>query len=777
MKFAPGQPVPRTEDIRHLRGGGRFSDDHDMAGQAHAFVVRSPHAHAEILGLDDSAARDMPGVLAVLTGRDWLSDGMGEINGPGLIRGMPTLKRRDAEGLYRPKRPALAVGRVRYVGEPVVLVVAETAALARDAGETIEIDYSELPANTDTALANAQDTPRIWDDCLFNEAFIGMAGHLEAVERAFADAPHIIRKRIVINRNHAAPMEPRSVVAHYDPADEHYTIVAGIQSPFGVRSVFANNVLKTDEHKVRIITGDLGGSFGMKGANHPETMMMAWASKRTGRPVKWTMTRSEAFIGDDHARDNVAEAELAVDDDGTFLAMKVTNVCNIGAFMSFFGAASPTGNVGSLVGPYRTPAMYVEVRGVFTNTTPTSPYRGAGRPEAAYITERMVDHAARHLGLDPAEIRRRNLLPDDAYPYKTPLTFTWDCGEFGAVFEKALAMADYAGFETRRTEAKGRGRLRGIGIAMGIEIAAAPSPETAQIRFNASGSVTILIGSTNHGQGHETIYKQILSDRLDIPPDRIRVVEGDTDLVSFGTGTGGSRTASIASGAVLRGIDKCVAKGRRIAAHLMQADEEDITFADGVYRIGTSGRAVSFAEVAKAAFKPAMLPAGVEPGLYEIATFRTEAPNFPYGAQVCEVEIDPETGRVRVMAHTVVDDVGFEINPMLVAGQLHGGALQGASQVLMENMVYDDSGQLLTGSFMDYAMPRASDYCSFEIGSHAVPTKTNPLGVKGVGESGTVGGLPVMMNAILDALSPLGIHDMDMPATPEKIWQAIQRAT
>ena len=775
MKFAPGSAIPRTEDPRFLKGGGRYSDDFQLPHQTHMAVVRSDYPHARITEIDTSAALDMPGVLTVLTGADWAADGLGDINGPGLL--LPfTPTRRDGQPMYKPPRPALPTEMVRFLGQPVAIAVAESRALALDAAEAVMLEYEPLDANTDPTLASASDTAIIWPDCENNECLVYEAGDAQATEAAIASAPHVVKERLTINRVHASPIEPRAVVARYDRIADHLTIWGGCQRPFAFRQLIANEILKIDEGSLSLITGDLGGSFGLKGSIPVEMPLVAWASMRTGRPVRWCATRQEMLIGDDHGRDQCFDVELALDDDGRFLAARARGVANIGAFMGYFGAAPAVHNVGSMAGTYVIPAMHVDVAGVFTNTQPIAPYRGSGRPEAAYLIERIIDIAADRLGFDRADLRRRNMIPDDGFPYKTALTFTYDCGEFGAVFEKALAAADYDGFEIRRTEASARNRLRGMGIAMSIELASAPSTETCELRFNASGNVTVLAGSTNHGQGHETIYTQALVEFLGLDPGDIRVVEGDTDQIPYGTGSGGSRTAAIGTQAVLEAAKLCVEKGRLIAAHLMQADPAAIDFSEGHYRVGDTGRTIPFRDVAQTAFKPAMLPAGMEPGLYEIGTFRCTGPSFPNACQVCEVEIDPETGKISIIGHWAVDDVGFEINPLLVKGQLHGGIAQSTGQALMENIVFDEDSQLLTGSFMDYAMPRASDLCSFDVQSHPVPTATNPLGAKGAGEAGAVGALPVVVNAVVNALQPLGIDHVDMPLTPERIWKAIQDA-
>ncbi len=771
MRFAVGQPVPRTEDPRLLTGNGQYTDDFNLPFQAYCHILRSPHAHALIRSIDASKAEAMPGVEAVLTGADYAQDGIGEITGAS------PRNRRDGSVMYRPPRPALTEDAARHVGQAVALVIADSLEAAKDAAEAIEIDYEPLPFNTDTEAANKPGAPTIWEDCVDNEAFYFDAGDAEATEAAIAGAAHVARQKFVINRVTANTMEPRGALGHYQPGEDRYVIYVGHQRPYAWRTNLSKNVFHINENQITLITGDVGGSFGMKGAIYPEVILMAWASRRVGRPVKWTCERSEGLMADDHARDNVSEAELALDEDGKFLALRVTTNANLGAYVSFLGAGPPTGNTGGLAGLYTTPAINVRVSGVLSNTSPLSPYRGAGRPEASYVLERMIHVAARDLGLDPAELRRRNFIAPDQMPYKTPLTFTYDCGEFEALMDKALENSDYHGFAARRDEAAARGRLRGIGLSSTIEQAAAPQTETAEIRFDPSGTVTLLVGTTPHGQGHETIYKQLVCEKLGLAPEDIRVVEGDTDKVAFGTGTGGSRSASIGTSAVFEAVGKVIEKGRVIAAHMLEAAEADMEFEDGEFTVSGTDKKISFTEVAKTAFVSAKLPDGVEPGLYEIATYDPKKANFPNGCHICEVEIEPETGAIEIARYTVVDDVGYELNPLLVHGQIMGGVAQGAGQILMEDIVYDaDSGQLISGSFLDYAMPRADDLCAIDVEGRPVPTETNPLGVKGAGECGTVGAMPAVMNAIVDALGQVGVAHIDMPATPERVWRAIRGA-
>jgi carbon-monoxide dehydrogenase large subunit len=771
MKYAIGQSVPRTEDPRLLRGNGRYVDDVNMVNQTYAVMVRSPYAHADINGIDTSGAEALPGVVAVLTGADYAADGLGYIVG-----GSPH-KKRDGSPMFRPPRPAITTDRVRHVGQIVAAVIAESVEIAKDAAELVEVDYDPLRANVDTGKAMADGTPAIWDECRDNESFFKEFGDKSATDAAITAAAHVFRQRFVINRIHANTMEPRGAFAAYDPGEGKYTIHTGAQRPYAWRATLSKNLFHVPENRIHFITGDMGGSFGMKGSLYVEVPIVAWASKRVGRPVKWRCDRSEGFVADDHARDNVSDVQFALDKDGRFLALKVETKAALGAYISLNGFGPATNNVGGLAGVYTFDAMYVGVSGVFTNTTPLSPYRGAGRPEASYIVERMIHIAARELGVDPVELRRRNLIAPDQMPYKTPLTFTYDCGEFERVLDKTLARADYQGFEARRAESRSQGKLRGIGVSYTIEVAAGPSTETAELRFDPSGTAIILVGSTPHGQGHETIYKQLVCEMLGLEPDDIRVVEGDTEKVSFGTGTGGSRTSAIGTSAVLRATEKVIDKARKIAAHLLEAPEQDIELNDGTFTIAGTDRSVGFRDVVGAAFTPSKLPEDVEPGLYEIATYNATKPNFPNGCHICELEIEPDTGEMEILRYTVIDDCGVELNPLLVKGQVHGGIAQGAGQAMMEDIVYEaDSGQLLTGSFMDYTMPRADDFCDFDVSAMPVPTKTNPLGVKGVGEAGTVGSLPAVMNAINDALAPLGVKHLEMPATPARIWQGIQDA-
>jgi carbon-monoxide dehydrogenase large subunit len=769
-EFALGQPVSRFEDPRLLRGGGRYVDDMALPRMAYGYVLRSPHAHAQIRSIDAKAAKAAPGVLAVLTGADWEESGWGDLPVP------VGMKRRDGSPSYKPRFPALVKDHVRWVGDYVAFVIAEKFSQAADAAELIEVDYEPLPAMISGEDAAKPGAVQVWDDCLNNICFVHLEGNKAATDEAFARADKIVKRRFVINRVTAATMEPRGALGDYNAAEDRYTIYTTLQRTHPYRAELANYVIKVPESKIRVVAGDIGGSFGMKSAVYNEVALVLLGSKLTGRPVKWTSTRSEAFVSDAQARDNISDAELALDKDGRFLGLRVKTIANLGAYLQMNSNVF-VGNLGTLAGVYRTPAIHADVTAVFTHTNPVRPYRGNGRPEAAYVIERIVDCAAKELGIDPVELRRRNIIPPEAMPFKSGLTFTYDCGEFAKTLAEAQRVADFAGFSARRGEAKKRGKLRGIGLSNTIERAAAPGFEAAEVRFDSSGTVTLLSGSITQGQGHETIFKQILCDRLGLKPDQVHYVQGDTDKVAIGQGTGGSRSATLGGSAVLAASDKVIAKGKMIAAKVMGVDAGGVKFEDGVFSSARSNRTLTIGEIAKESLNPRSLPEGVEPGLVAAAIYTAKTENFPNGCHVCELEIDEDTGHVDIMRYSVVDDVGTVMNPLLLEGQVSGGIVQGVGQVLMEDIRFDpQSGQLLTGSFMDYAMPRASDVSAIDIDSHPVPTKTNPLGVKGAGEAGSVGALPAVGNALIDALSVLGIDDVPMPATPEVLWRAIRDA-
>ncbi len=765
-EFAVGQGVSRFEDPRLVRGGGRYVDDIKLPGIAHAVVLRSPHAHAKIKLIDVSAAKDAPGVLAVLTAADVKEAGYGDLPVPG------GLKRRDGSPMYKPRYPILAEDRVRWVGDYVAFVVADTVAQAQDAAELVGVEYEELPAVTSTAEAPKAGAPRVWDDCPDNICFVELIGDRDAVETAFSNAAHIVRHRFVINRVTAATMEPRGAVGDYNAADGRYTIYTPMQRPHPTRPELAK-VLKVPESKIRIITGDTGGSFGMKTPIFNETPLVLLASKCIGRPVKWISTRTEAFLSDAQARDNVTEAELALDKEGYFLALRVETIAAIGAYLQHSMPAFVL-NAGTLAGVYRTPAIHVDITAVFSNTNPMRPYRGNGRPEAAYVIERMVDLAAAQIGMDPAELRRRNYVPSAAMPFKTGLTFTYDSGEFEKNMELAIELADRKSFKTRKAEARKRGKLLGLGISNTIERAGAPSTEGAEVRFDRSGSLLLFSGSNSQGQGHETVFKQLVCDRLGIDPHDAQYVQGDTDQVFYGEGTGGSRSATLAGSAFHLASEKVVTKARAIAAHMLKVEQSDLKFDEGVFSTNKTNRTLSMREIAIASLDIANLPKGMEPGLFATAVYNAPVNNYPNGCHICELEIDRETGKVDITRYSVVDDFGTVLNPLLLHGQVHGGIAQGVGQVLMENIHFDDAGQLVTASFMDYAMPHAHDLCDMDVESNPVPTKTNPLGVKGAGEAGCVGALPAVTNAIVDALSEFGVRHIEMPATPERIWRAMQ---
>jgi carbon-monoxide dehydrogenase large subunit len=769
-QFGIGQGIKRFEDVRLVRGAGRFQNDVNLPGQTHAVIVRSTHAHARIRPIDVSTARQAPGVAAVFTGEDVARDGLGTMQ--------MTLKRKRPDGspMFSSPHRGLTSERVRYVGDPIALVVAETLAQAEDAADLVRVEYE--PLSSVTATADAIGGAPVWDECPDNVSNVYEAGDRASTDAAIAGAARVLRRRYVITRVHAQYMEPRGALGVYDAGEDRYTLYADVQYPHRVRTALAGNILKVPEHKVRVIAGDVGGGFGTKGWQYPEHRLVLWAARRLGRPVKWACERREAIPADEHARDNVTEAELALDADGRFLALRVRTLANVGAYVSSDRNLLATfSNVVTLVGVYAFPVAHVEVRSVFTNTNSTAPYRGAGRPEATYVVERLIDDAARELGYDPVDLRRRNLIPASAMPYRTPLGVTYDCGDFAKSLEEAVKLADVAGFSARRKASRARGKLRGIAVVNPIERAAGAQPEFAEIRFAPTGSATLLMGTKNQGQGHETTFKQILHERLGIDPAEVRYIDGDTDRVAFGMGTMGSRSTVIGGTAVWTAADKVIAKGKKIAARLLEAAEADVMFGDGRFSVTGTDRGVALKEVARAAFQPAQLPPGLEPGLYETGTFAPKQDTWPNGCHVCEVEVDPDTGEVSLVGYSVVDDVGTVINPITLKGQIHGGVAQGVGQALLEQVVYDsESGQLLTASFMDYAIPRADTLCDLVIHSSPVPTTLNPLGAKGAGEAGTVGALPAVINAVVDALAPLGVTELDMPASSERVWRAIQAA-
>jgi carbon-monoxide dehydrogenase large subunit len=765
-EFAIGQGVPRFEDPRLVRGNGRYTDDVQLPGMAYAVVLRSPHGNARIKSLDVTAAKAAPGVLTIITGADWKAAGLGDL----LTHG--GLKRRDGSPMFKPRYPVIAETHARWVGDPIAFIVAETLAQAQDTLELVQAEYEELPAVTTIEDAIKPGAPRVYDECPDNISFTEFIGDKAACDAGFSKAAHIVKHRFVINRVTAVTMEPRGTVAHYTP-DRRYTVYTPTQRPHGFRGDLAG-ILKVHESSVQIVTGDTGGSFGMKTPIFSETPLACYASKLTGRPVKWISTRTEAFVSDPQGRDNVTDAELALDNEGHFLGFRVTTLAAAGAYLQPNMPAYFL-NAGTLAGTYRTPAIFVDTSGVFTNTNPVRPYRGNGRPEAAFIIERMVELAAKELKIDSTELRRRNYISPKQMPFKTGLTFTYDSGEFEKNMDLAIELGDFAGFEKRRKQSRKNNKLRGIGLSNTIERAAAPGTEGAEVRFDKSGTVTLLVGSNNQGQGHETVFKQIVADRLGIHPDDIRYVQGDTDQVFYGEGTGGSRSATMGGSASLRATDKVIEKATRIAAHAMKVEPSDVKFSDGVFSSPKTNKTMTIKEIASDAQAPAKLPPDMEPGLTATAVHKTPVNNYPNGCHICEVEIDIDTGVTDIVRYSVVDDVGTVLNPMLLHGQIHGGVAQGAGQALMEDIRFDATGQIVTASFMDYAMPRAHDFCAMKVEANPVPTKTNPIGTKGAGEAGCVGALPAVVNAVVNALSEYGVANIDMPATPEKVWRLINR--
>jgi aerobic carbon-monoxide dehydrogenase large subunit len=768
-----GQAVRREEDPRLLKGKGRYVDDIKSPNEARGHVLRSPHGHAKIVGIDTNLAAVAPGVLAVLSGRDLAQRGLGT------LRPLVPRKRRDGSRAFVCPQPILAQEVVRYVGDPVAFVVAETLNQAKDAAELIEVEYQPLPAVTTAAAALAPGAPSVWAANPGNEAFFHEAGDKAAVEAAFTRAVHIVRHKSVINRITANSMEPRGCFAQYDPDESRYTIRCTIQSVHGTRAALAEQIFKVPHHQVRVVCDNMGGGFGMKGGCYPEYALSLWAAEVTGRPVRWIAERSEGLMSDEQSRGSVIESELALDRDLKILGLRARWIAAIGAYYSTDRPTIPlTVALGCLVNTYAIPAVHVEVTAALTNTMAIAPYRGGGRPEPIYVTESVIEKAARQLGIESAELRRRNTIPASAMPYQTPMQQIYDSGDFLKNLDDCLALGDYRTVAERVAAARGRGKLLGIGVATAVAATGGRDYEHAEIRFDASGGVVLLTGSMDHGQGHATTFKQVLSEKLGIDADLIRYRYGDSDLVTMGIGTFGSRSAQLAGSAIVNAADKLIDKGGRIAAHMMEAASNDVVFEAGKFVIAGTDRSVSLDDVAKHSFHSAMLPNDIETGFTERANFGPAgSATFPSGAHLCEVEIDAETGEVTLTRYTAVDDCGRILNPLLCEGQIHGGIVQGIGQVLMENIVYDaESGQLLSGSFQDYCMPRADDFCHFALGKNESPTDRNPLGVKGVGEAGTLGAIPAVMNAVNDALARIGGPAIDMPATAEKVWRAMKMA-
>ena len=774
-KFAIGQPVSRKEDPTLLRGLGRYSDDLSLPGQLYAVLVRSPYPHGVLRGIDAEAARAMPGVAAVITQSDLDAAGIGQ-----MPFGLTAAKHSDGSDAPRPRQTPLASGRVRYVGDPVALVVAETIAAARDAAEAVMLDVDALPAVTRASEAAAPGATAIHDAAPDNVALRFHHGDSQAVAAAFRDAAHVTRLDIINSRVVVSPMEPRSATGEWDGS--RWTLRVGSQGVFGLRANVAG-VLGIKPEALRVLTGNVGGSFGMKATCYPEYVAVLHAARALGRPVKWTDTRSESFLSDSHGRDHEQTVELALDAGGKFLALRVTGVGNVGAYLSNATTMPPTGNTTkNIIGVYATPLLEVNVRCLFTNTTPVGAYRGAGRPEGNYYMERLVETAAREMGIDPIELRRRNHIRPEQIPYETPAGTIYDSGDFPAVMDDALARADWDGYAARRAESRRRGKVRGRGVGHYLEVTAPPTREMGGIRFEPDGTVTIITGTLDYGQGHASPFAQVLHDRLGVPFDAIRLLQGDSDQLIAGGGTGGSKSIMASGAAIVEASAKVVEAGRRIAAQALEVGEADVEFearaaGGGRFAVAGTDRGIGIMELAAQLRDGTLaLPAGL-PRTLDVQHIHESAPSaYPNGCHVAEVELDPETGVIEVSRYVMVNDFGTVINPMLVAGQAHGGVVQGIGQALMERTAYDADGQFVTGSYMDYQLPRAYEIPQFDWGSHPVPARTNILGAKGCGEAGCAGSLPAVMNAVVDALSEFGIRHIDMPATFEKVWQMIQQA-
>ena len=771
MRFGIGQPVTRKEDVRFLTGRGRYVADIDFVRQAYAVLVFSPHAHAVIRAVDKAAAEQMPGVYAVLTGEDWATDGLGTLD--------PEVMAEDMGGPegYRTKHPPLAQGKVRYVGERVAVVVAATEAQARDAAELVSVDYEVLPASVQAEDAARSGAALVHDGAANNISFTMGLGNEGAVSAAFARAHHVTRLSLRNNRLTAVTMEPRGCIGEYDPGTRRWTLYSSTQNVHGVRQILAHQILHVPERRIRVVARDVGGGFGMKGNVYPEEPVVLWAARRIGRPVKWIPTRSEALLGDYEGRDQNVTAELALDADGKFLGLRWTGSHNAGAYIEGAGIVMIVFSLKLASTVYDIPAVAVASSLVFTNTAPTVPYRGAGRPEAVYIMERLVDRAAREMRIDAAELRKKNLIRPDAYPYETRTGWVYDTGNYAAAMAKCQALADWDGYARRRAQSEAAGRYRGRSITYYVDNTGVFN-ERMELRFDPSGEVTIVAGTLSHGQGHETSYAQMVADWLGVPEDKIHLLQADTDEVAIGRGTYASRSMMIGGSALRAAADEVIERGKRFAAHFMEADTADITFADGAFTIVGTDRSMPIAQVAQMSFIPVGLPLELGVGLQGAGAFSSDMPSFPNGCHICELEIDPETGAAELDRYTVVDDCGTVINPLLAKGQIMGGIAQGAGQALYEDVVYDrDSGQLLTGTLMDYGIPRAATMPAITVDFSPVPSTTNPLGAKGVGEGGTVASTPTVMNAILDALAPLGVPDVPMPATPERVWRAMHELT
>lgn len=775
-----GARVARKEDKRFITGAGRYVDDMVVPGMKHAAFVRSPHAHAQIKKIDVKKAQGMPGVIGVLTGKELKADGIGN-----LICGW-MIHSKDGSPMKMGAWSPLAFDKVRYVGDAVVIVVAETKGQARDAAEAVEITYKELKAVVDASKAMDKGAPQIHPEAENNLIFDWDIGNADDTAAAFKKAAHVIKMDIINNRLVPNAMEPRAALGHYDKAEDHYTCWTTSQNPHVARLVMSAFYNVAPENKLRVIAPDVGGGFGSKIYIYPEEIVCLWASKKTGVPVKWVADRTESFLTDAHGRDHHTHAEMAFDADHRILGLKVETKANLGAYMSLFSSATPTYLYATLLsGQYNIPAIHANVKAIYTNTAPVDAYRGAGRPEATFVMERMMETAARQFGVSPADLRRKNFVT--TFPHQTPVIMCYDAGDYAASLDAAMKASDYAGFAKRKAAAAKKGLLRGIGMSCYIEACGiAPSAavgslgagvglwESAEVRVNAVGTIEVLTGSHSHGQGHETTFAQLVNERFGVPIDSVSIVHGDTDKVQMGMGTYGSRSGAVGMSAIVKALDKVEAKAKKIAAHLLEADEGDIVIENGALKVAGTDKNVPWFQVALAAYTAHNLPAGMEPGLKETAFYDPSNFTFPAGCYICEVEIDPETGTTEIVQFVAADDFGNIINPMIVEGQVHGGIAQGVGQALLEGAHYDASGQLLTASYMDYTMPRAGDLPSFKVSTSNTPCPGNPLGIKGCGEAGAIGSPPAVINAITDAI---GSNDLAMPASPSTVWAAIRAAT
>ncbi len=782
MNNGIGDSVRRKEDARFLMGKGRYADDIVRPNQSYAVFVRSSVAHARLKRVDVGAARKAPGVLAVFTGQDMKTGGI------------PTgwqITNKDGTKMHEPPHPPLVPDVVRHAGDQIAVVIAESKAQAKAAAALVEVDYEELPAVADLSAAIKPGAPKVWPQFPSNECFDWHLGDKAATDAQFAAAHKVVKLDLKNQRLVPNAMEPRSCIGEYDPVSGDYTLYTATQNPHLIRLLMGAFVLQIPEHKLRVIAPDVGGGFGSKIYHYAEEAVVTWAAKQLGRPVKWTADRSEAFLTDAHGRDHLTHAELALDKDGKFLGLRVSTHANMGAYLSTFAPAVPTWLYGTLLqGVYTTKAIYVEVKAIFTNTVAVDAYRGAGRPEATYLLERLVNKAADELGMSAVDLRRKNIIPKEAFPYQTAVALQYDTGDFRQTLETALQLNKYDQLDQRKAEAKKRGKLRGLGISTYVEACGlAPSAlvgalgaraglfESASVRVHPTGSVTVFTGTHSHGQGHETAFAQIVSQQLGVPFEQVEIVHGDTSNSAFGMGTYGSRSLAVGASAITKATGKIVEKAKKIAAHLLEANVADIEFKDGKFQVKGTDRSKAMAEISLAAYVPHKYPIEtLEPGLEESAFYDPKNFTFPGGCHLVEVEVDPETGLTEVKDVVAVDDVGVVVNPMIVEGQSHGGLAQGIGQALYEEAVHDEHGQLLTGSFLNYTMPRAADFPFFRTGNHVTPCTHNPLGAKGVGETGAIGVPPAVINAVLDALKPLGVKDIEMPATPQRVWKAIQAA-